>query len=300
MADLLTKALNPTGMSLEEIELQVTTCTGFVKLIMGMANNCAYGVMMDALDQIRKHPRYADKRIKWLFEGKRNSVLDFYKRYRNRLRWPTGAEMHFFHKNFIPKEIREKKYGKDVTDEQLFEFWESTGALAYTKARPWVTSLQNKFRLSLLNHGVPNPEIVAWGLVGSSVLEMAVEVFERTMRSVHNAVPVLRIDVISDIFGAFNLKDVTQQWHKALYTLANEVMDYKLTSVEEKNITQGLNQLRELLASPDLPFDANIAAVEDYSDEIFRTKGEAKKLVRELSEMKNEAIEDIRQQKLIK
>lgn len=282
-------------MTVAEVERDIAQCSGFVKMMCGVANNCAYYVMMDALDHIRKHPRYADKSIKRLFEGKPNSALDFYKRYRNCLRWPIGG-IRFFHIKDMTEEAR-RKYGAPVTDEQYFEFWEATGSLAYEKSRPWITSLWNKFRLSLLKHGVPCPDRTAWGLVGSSVLELAVETWDRTMRSVHEAVPVLPVKTIHEIYAPFNMQAVATAWHKACRALAPETESYKLEEVEEKNIVMGLNQLRELWVSPDLPFDATIAAVEDFRDEIFRSSRQANKSIKELKQMRNVAIEDIEQQK---
>lgn len=282
------------NIDVKEIERKVAACSGFVKMMTGVANNCAYVIMMDCLDQIRKHPKYT-KPIRRQFEGKNNSVLAFFRQYRNRLRWPMGNDVAFFHINDMPPEAR-KKYGV-ITDSQYFEFWESTGTHAYMESRPWVTSLWNKFRLSLIHHNVPCPEIAAWGLVGSSALELAVETWERSMRSVKDAIPELSETVLKDIYGAFNMQKVATQWHKAMAYLAPEMDSCRLDELEEKNIAIGLNQLRELWVSPDLPFDATIKAVEDYSDEIFRTKGEVKKALRELSEMRNSAIEDIEEQK---
>lgn len=123
---LISRANNPTGMTVAEVERDIAQCSGFVKMMCGVANNCAYYVMMDALDHIRKHPRYADNKIKRLFEDKPNSALDFYKRYRNRLRWPMGHDLRFFHVADLTEEAR-KKYGEPMTDEQYFEFWEATG-----------------------------------------------------------------------------------------------------------------------------------------------------------------------------
>lgn len=293
---LISRANNPTGMTVAEVERDIAQCSGFVKMMTGVANNCAYGIMMDALDNLRKHPRYSDKRIKRLFEGNQNSVLSFYKRYRNRLRWPWPNDVAFFGVKNMSEETR-KKYGEPLTDAQYFEFWESTGALAYEKSRNLVTSLQNKFRLSLLAHDVPHPEIIAWGLVGSSVLEMAVETWERSMRSVHEAVPVLQPKIIEKIYAPFNMLPIANQWHKAVFTLCPESNNYTLDTIEKQNITNGLVQLRELWISPDLPFDATIAAVEDFNTEVFRSARQVKKTVIDFKKMRNNAIQDIEEQK---
>ena len=283
-----------TAEEAAELSNRVAQLSGFVKMMTGVANNCAYAVMMDALDHIRKHPLYADKKIKRLFEGNHNSVLDFYKRYRNRLRWPNYDEMHFFSVKYLSSGAR-KKFGDPLTDEQYFEFWEATGNLVYQKSRQWVTSLWNKYRLSLIHHDVEHPEIVAWGLVGQTVLGLAVETYERTMRSTHEAVPELSMELVKKIFSPFSMEAVAKAWRKAFLSLAPTT--YKLDEIETSNIAYGVNQLRELWVSPDLPFDATIAAVEDYQEDIFRTAGQAKKSIRELKEMRDDAVQDIEQQR---
>lgn len=287
--------VNPQNRTLEEIEMDVARCSGFVKMMCGYANNGAYLFMMDALDKLRQHPRY-DKKIRKLYEGKTNSVLAFYRDYRNSLRWPVGSALRFFHVDDMNDRPR-NAFADGMTDAQYFEFWESTGALCYTKSRPWVTSLANKFRLSLLKHNIPHPEIAAWALVGSAILELAIEVFNRAVNSVCNAVPELRRDILEKVYKVFSLEKVAEQWHKASFAMFPEADGYGLTEIEKKNIAMGLNQLRELWANPELPFDASINAVEDYSDEIFRTKGYAKKTIRELSESRNEAVESLKEYK---
>ena len=112
-----------------------------------------------------------------------------------------------------------------------------------------MTSLQNKFRLSLERHGVKHAQQTAWAMTADAV--------------------------------------------QAMLLMAPDCDGYKLDSDEERNIALGLEQLRELWISSDLPFDATIAAVEDFDEDIFRTRGEAKKSIRELSDMRNDARREI-------
>ena len=76
--------------------------------------------------------------------------------------------------------------------------------------------------------------------------------------------------------------------------MAPETRGYTLDSTEERNIALGVEQIAELWVSPDLPFDSTIQAVEDYQDDIFRTKGFAKKAMRELAELRDSAVEELR------
>lgn len=291
----------PNKIGIADLEHRICQCSGFVKMMTGVANNAALMVMAECIDKIadkrwegsyavlphHPHPAYKG-RVKQLF----NIVIKERNFYRIALRCPMPGEIRFFCLSDIPEEAR-KKYGV-ITDEQYFEFWENTGTYAYTKSIPLIGSLHNKFRLSMLNHNVSEPEIVAWGLVGASVLELAVTIWQRAMRSVYDLCEgVLSMKQIEDIYRPFSLAKVSKVWQRALIELAPETENYELDSTEERNVAMGVEQLEELWVSPDMPFDATIKAVEDYQDEIFSTVGNAKKAIRELSEMRNNAVKEL-------
>lgn len=286
--DLVLKARNPKGMTVEELEKRVAQCAGFVKLMAGVADNAAIAIMRDCHDHIRKHPRYKH-RVKHLFKA---AIIDEYKRYRMILANPRPDMIHFFNLSDMPDSAR-KKYGA-VTDAQYFEFWEGTGALAYQKSQPLIGSLWNKFRLSMQSHGVPHADLVAWGCVGAAVLELAVTVWQRAMKSVHEACEgILTMEQVEKIYAPFCMVRLSAAWQRALKELAPETATYKLDDVEERNVAMGVEQLMELWISADLPFDSTIRAVEDFSDDIFSSKGYAKKAIQELAEMRNNAVKEL-------
>lgn len=289
---------NPKGMTADEIELLMAQCAGFVKMMMGAANNAALAIMLDCLNKIADvrpkddyrvrpwapHPKYKHQ-IKKDFAR----ALDECRRYRDNLIHPGPGSVRFFRLQDMPEEAR-RKYGV-VTDIQYFEFWEATGALVYQKSQPLIGSLWNKFRLSMQEHGVAYPDLVAWGLVGETALKLAISIFESTMRSVHAACEgMLSMKMVEQIYAPFCIERISAAWQRALVALAPETDTYSLDEAEERNVALGVEQLEELWTSVDLPFDATIKAVEDYSDEIFSTRGFAKKAVRELAEMRNDAV----------
>ena len=104
---------------------------------------------------------------------------------------------------------------------------------------------------------------------------------------------MLKPSFIEKLWQPFSPKHAADIWRKALLLMAPECDGYKLDAVEERNIALGLEQLRDLWISSDLAFDATIRAVEDYDEDIFRTRGEAKKSIRELAEMRNDARREI-------
>lgn len=288
----------------EELELQVSQCSGFVKMMCGVANNCAIQVVNMCRSKIedirdeksykerprRPHPGYKH-RAKLLFR----QFFQEWHTMESTLLYPSAGETRFFHVADMPEGAR-KKYGT-MTDAQYFEFWKGTGVLAYQKSLPLVTSLQNKFRLSLERHGVKHAQQTAWAMTADAVLQLACETFDRSMRSCHEALPYLELSFVENLWKAFSPKRPAETWRKAMLLMAPDCDGYKLDSDEERNIALGLQQLRELWLSSDLPFDATIAAVEDYDEDIFRTRGEAKKSIRELSEMRNDARREIEDKK---
>ena len=301
---LIQQARNPKGVTMDELERTVAQVAGFVKMMTGMSNNAALAIMGDALDKItdkrsresyreqpyRPHPRYR-QRVKQLF----NQALQERDHYRRHLLYPGEQGVRFFRVSDMPEAAR-RKYGV-LSNQAYFEFWEGTGSLAYQRSQPLIGSLHNKFRLSLVKHGVPQPEQVAWGLVAANVLELSVVVWQRAMKSAHEAFEgLLTQDFVEQLYSPFSLHRVSQTWQKAITLMAPEVQGYKLNDTDERNIQLGVEQLMELWISPDLPFDSTIQAVEDFSDDIFRTQGYAKKAMRELADMRNAAVNDLRQQ----
>ena len=60
---------------------------------------------------------------------------------------------------------------------------------------------------------------------------------------------------------------------------------YDLDDIESRNIEMGLRQLCEGWIDTNTIFGSTMAAVEEYG-EVFRTKGEQKKAMREIAEVK--------------
>jgi len=289
-----------TQEEIDSLNLEVGRMSGFVKMMMGVADNCALMVMRHAHDKIsdlrdndsyterprRPHPNYRHK-TKMLFR----KAIDESVVWRASLLNPPHGDIRFFHVDDMEPSAR-KIYGA-MTDREYFEFWQATGSKAYMKCLPLMTSLCNKFRLSMENHGIANAAQTAWGITALTVLQLSVDTWKRTMCSVKEAIDGrLTDDFIEHMYRPFLLTKVADWWEKALIAMSPETGDYKLDSSEERNIKLGIEQLQEEWIHPDTPFDSLSGAVEDY-DDIFRTKGEMKKALREIGEMKAAAVKDV-------
>lgn len=186
-------------------------------------------------------------------------------------------------------EATRKKYG-DITDRQYFEFWQGMGAYAYQETRPLVTSLWNKYRLSLVNHKAAYPDLLAWPMVGMAVLNLACSIHEHAVEEACRCLPIDN-HIVKHIFVQLSLRRVLAEWVKAL-DLTDPTVHYDLEPTEQRNIEIGVTQLAEAWANPDLLYDSSSNAIPDF-DEIFRTKGEMKKSLREIAEMKSRTQEEL-------
>lgn len=269
-------------MDRDEVIRQVSAAASMVKLCCGVANNAAWVVTLDAFDQVKMH-RNIDKRMQgghkllWMYK---QAIEEFHK-YERRLIYATENRM--FHVDDMSDAVR-KKYG-NITDRQYYEFWASIGGETYERTKPMITSLWNKYRLSLIHHNIEQPDIVAWAMTAQACLELAVKVCDNAIISVSDR-SILTKDVSRRIFSQFSVREVAKAWMRALQATDPLTDTYELDHTEERNIEMGLEQLEEAWLSTDTMYESTAGSIEDY-DDVFRTKGEQKKALREIGELQD-------------
>lgn len=264
-------------MSEEEIRNRLLEVSGVVKLILGVCNTCAWLVTLDAHDVIRKSPRYKHQ-IKQAFKA----VFEEHKAYESRLLYATTNR--FFCVADMTPQTR-KKFGADFTDQQYFEFWKGIGGPAYNKTRPLVTSLWNKYRKSLVAHGQKEADASAWAFTAVAALRLAQTMYDRIIENCPKDYGLDR-RIAVHVFSQFSMKRVLDAWVKATTMFAATAF-YPLEPSEDRNIQLGLEQLVQAWLDTDTLFDSTISTIPDF-DDIFRTKGEMKKAMREIAEFKDE------------
>ena len=269
-------------MGKQDIERKLATAASVVKLVCGVGNNAAWFTMLEALDHARQCRRY-----KHTVKREFGKAIDMLHRYEREL--VNNPHNRMFHVADMSDAVR-KKYG-NISDREYYDFWKSIGGRAYHTVRPQLTSLHNKYRLSLQQHGVPDAEHVAWVMVAQSTLEIAVKMYHSAIQEANHGGKIPQ-RIMEHIFGQFSLATVRRQWRTALALLSPESEGYDLDKVEERNIEMGLMQLEEALSDPSIFYDSTLQSVEDY-DDIFRTKGENKKAMREIADLKNETLQKL-------
>ena len=265
-----------TELSREEMAKRVSKSSALIKMMCGIGNNAAWACCLEAMDQLRQHPNFRHK-VKQGF----NAAMEGFKAYERCLVYAT--ENRLFHLDDLTPEYR-KRYG-NISDREYYEYWCSTGATAYSQKRVWALNLWNKYRLSLIRHKVPNEELVAWGMTADAALRLAQCIYENNIKvcACDYEVPRLLLEVI---FGGLNVKRIADKWDAALMMLEPLTDTYELEDIEQKNIQLGLDQLMEEWTSMATAVDALTETTEAY-DDVFRTKGEQKKALRQIAEMRD-------------
>lgn len=259
----------------------IVGCASMVKLYCGVANNAAWMVALEAFDHVKKHRNYRFN-VKRLYRR----CFDEFRQYEHRLL--HAQENRLFHVADMDEKTR-KRYG-NISDREYYDFWVSIGDICYQRTHPLVTSLWNKYRLSLLHHAVPEAAVLAWSMTAHACLMIASDVCECVTEAAISGTWLTKSEAWR-VFGQLSLSRVAQAWNVALQATDPSVDEYKLESTEFKNIVMGLNQLRESWLSAEMLYGCTRASAEEYG-EVFRTMGEQRKAMRELMELEEEVKND--------
>lgn len=257
-------------VTIEQLNNALPYISAIVKQVMGVANNIVYVSMTDALYNIKQHPRYKQN-IKQAF----NKAEEAWNTYEKELLNPVG--IRYFHVEDMPPEVR-KKYG-DISDRDYYEFWQNIGWSVFAKNRAFFTMMDNKFKLSLAKHGVPHADKLCRAMTTEQLLNIACARYHDATKVVHKETG-LPYDALDTLFGCFNLKRLHERWAKAMTLI---VPNFPLDEVEDKNLRMSVEQLYEIIADIPEMYEGIGKSTEDYQ-EVFRTKGEWKKALREIEE----------------
>ena len=146
-------------MTYEEIVKAVGNAAAIFKLVCGVGNNAAWVVMMEGYDHARRCKAFRKESER---RSQRRMVLQRAVNDFNDLRAQSADHPDEPH---VPcadmsDDVR-RKYG-NISDAEYYEFWKGVGGVAYAKTKPLITSLVNKYRVSLVQHDVKDAEHVAW------------------------------------------------------------------------------------------------------------------------------------------
>ena len=293
----------------------------FMRTVMGVVNNAAWMTCLDAIDQIRKHPRYRQN-IKGGTTPMRQfkRCFDMLKDYEKRLKY--GQKFPFFHVGNFTKETRDT-FADNFTDNDYYDLWAASGFTVYSENRAMVTSLQNKLRLAYLNHGDPQPDIMGWAAAAQCALDIAsgcwlsgifsCDTTEEQYRKYHLPIPN---NYWRKFYKDFNLAEIADFWADCIRDLApdspvrlddirytcwpeqeTKIEVKTLTELEQKNVKIGFDQLEQVWTHEDALYGSRITTAKEYA-EAFRTNGEMKKAAQYFADMRESLAREKRSRKL--
>lgn len=266
------------NVTVKELETKVATASGFIKTMTGIANNAAWQCCLDALDRLRLHPSYASRQnVRYAFI----TAMEEFRRYERNLLY--AEKNRLFHVADLHESTR-KKYG-NISDKEYYEYWCATGATAYTQKKEWIANLVNKYLISFTQHGIPHAEIIAWGITAEAMLTLAVCLYRNNLQVSADQYGI-PLTLLQDIFQGLNMERVRKRWSEAMQAIEPATKGYELSDGEQRNIQMGLDQLQEHYTSIATMTDAMQETTEAY-DDIFRTKGEQKKMLRMIAEIRD-------------
>lgn len=269
----------------DHIIRELNAASNMVKVSVGIGNNAAWAACLDAIDIVKKHPRF-HTRIK----GNTTPGAQFMRafkmlhQYERALVWDDTYR--FFHVADMPPQTR-AIYG-DISDRDYYDFWAAFGFTAYQRTGAFFTSLVNKIRLAYLHHGDEHPEIMAWAVGAGACLDLAVTIYDAAIGNILEDCKYTSAAAVKRIFRKFSLADVAEQWCKAV-NLLNPLADFKPDDTDQKNISAGYDQLGQMWMDENTLFGSRIETAKDYA-EVFRTNGQMKKVMREFAELRDEFV----------
>lgn len=271
-------------MTIEELESKMTAAASTVKLICGVGNNAAWLVVLEAYGHAKQHRRFnqnikGGKRVSWFFRR----VMKLYHEYEHQL--VDARQNSLFHVADMDEKMR-RQYREGITDREYYDFWAAKGGPCYSKTYPLVTSLWNKYRLSLQHNNVADADKVAWVMVGQAALELAVTMYDMAIDECEKGYGIPR-SLLEYVFGQFSMKEIAGEWFRAMMALAPETEPMKPSELDEKNIDMGIRQLMEAWLDYDTLYTSTADTVAEY-DEVFRTRGFQKKVLREIADVRQE------------
>lgn len=276
-------------MTKEQYIKTMSQAMGVMKQVAGIGNNAAWLVCLEAWDHIQKHPACRGKAKQWF-----KLALQHFKDTEAQL--VNAQKNRLFHVDDMPAEVR-KRYG-DITDREYYEMWTGIGAAAYMRTRPMVTSLANKFRLEMEASGDKHPVELGWAFTAWSALNLACSIVRREIEVIVHEMfgPLIVNDStqrehrrvrndVSVISSQLQLDHVRNAWLQGIEELYPNARAFLATLPSKRNIVLGLDQLEASWIDADTMIDSMQDVCQQF-DDMWRTRGEMKKAMREIEELR--------------
>lgn len=273
-----------------ELWRAIASAAGLMKELMGVANNAAWLVCLDAYDKLKAIPQWnrpvkGGHKVNYYFK----LVFKAFKDYERRLIY--DEQYRFFDLKDMPERTR-KVYG-DISNSEYYEFWASIGGSTYVRTKPLVTSLCNKYRLALIHAGIKDEDAltVAWGLTAMMCLNSAVTIYEQSLDMVSENFHLPRKSLAIN-FRYFSLKEIARLWSSAMEVAFPLAYHMPVSDTDGRNLEMGIRQLMEAWTDGNGIYDDMEKTLRDCGEDVMKSKGYIKKSIDEVEQLRKWHNED--------
>ena len=262
----------------KEIEGAIFDCSRLMMVVSGVSNNCALLIVGNSLDSVRRSTR-ANGAVRKKMELVRKEIGIYEYKLEH-------SPYKFFDTCDMANETR-KLYKNSLTRSEYFDYWRATGNAGYTLIKNYIYALRHKYYLiERRSHTEEESAVRADVAIAFTVLSLAVRTWEETIAQCA-AAHKLPKSSFAKIFREFSLKNVMQRWETLLTEIFPDINEKNCDNSDKHNIEICANDLLHRWLSKDFITDSLEKATVEY-DELFRTKGCLKKVLKSISIMRNE------------
>lgn len=267
-----------------DLEQRCASAAGLVKQIMGVANNAAWLVALDAYDKLKKLPNWRQQ-VKGGHTVAQNfkRVFDAFHDYEKRLIY--DQKFRYFDLQDMPERTR-KMYG-NISNREYYDFWTAIGGSSYSRTRPLVTSLWNKYRVALIRSKIDDKtaDIAAWGMCAEACLNSASNIYHMSLEMVNESFE-LPMKALELNFYYFDLKKIAELWDEAMQSAIPKIFETEISDTDGKNISDGIRQILEAWTDGDNIYDDMEKTLEECGEDVMKTKGYIRKAIDEVRELR--------------
>lgn len=269
--------------TLGDLAHKLSAASGLMKELMGVANNAAWNVCLDAKDQIKTLPNWKQrvKGGKTIEEYFNLVTKEFEDVYEHQL---INSVNGFFDLQGMPDDVK-NLYG-DITNREYYDFWCAIGGSTHNRTRFLVTSLCNKYRLALVHGDIKDAEVKAWGMTGIAVLTAAVNIYEMSLDMIHDEFKIPR-KALELNFHLFSLRDVKKRWESAVRAAMPEAIAVELSETDDKNIDIGLTQLYQAWTNGPSIYSDMEKTLKACGDDVMKSRKCVREAIKEVEKLRN-------------
>lgn len=267
---------------MEQLTKEWATAAGLMKELMGVANNAAWLVILDAREELRELPNWK-QRVSGGMTVAQNfqRAIEAFHAYEKALLWDD--EFGYFDLQNMPEHTR-KMYG-DISNRDYYDFWCAIGGSTYSRTRPFVTSLWNKYRLALEHDGISNADTIAWGMCGIACLNAAVTIYSMSLDMIHEQFHI-DLALLRKVFRKFSLTDVEKLWEDACKLAFPKAFSAPMSDTDGQNVEMGIRQIMEQWTDGDKIYDDMEKTLEECGEDVMKTQGFVKKAITEVQQLR--------------